>query len=59
MKFRVWIGQVNQTHVDVVASDPDDAKEKGYRKWRKHLAHASVEEVAQITDQECNLNPYV
>jgi len=40
--FRVWIGQVNQTYVDVKASDRLRASEIGYRAWRRGFAHANV-----------------
>ena len=42
MKYRVWIEQVNQTFVDVEAKSMDEARDKGYRKWRKDEAHSSV-----------------
>lgn len=40
--FRVFIAQVNQTYVDVQASDEESAREKGYRKWRRQEAHAGI-----------------
>lgn len=40
--FRVYIGQVNQTYVDVRARDEHCAEEKAYRKWRRNDAHARV-----------------
>ncbi len=40
--FRVFIAQVNQTYVDVKASDEETATEKGYRKWRRQDAHARI-----------------
>tara|TARA_R110000772_G_scaffold162415_3_gene273635 strand:- start:118 stop:300 length:183 start_codon:yes stop_codon:yes gene_type:complete len=40
--YRVWIEQVNQTWVDVKASDESEAKEKAYRKWRKEYFHSRV-----------------
>ena len=43
--YRVWIEQVNQTYVDVRATDEEDAKERGYRYWRKHEAHSRVTDV--------------
>lgn len=43
--YRVWIEQVNQTFVDVEATSAEDAKEKGYRKWRKEDAHARISDV--------------
>jgi hypothetical protein len=40
--YRVWVEQVNQTYVDVRAADEEDAREKGYRKWRRECAGARV-----------------
>lgn len=40
--FRVFISQVNQTHVDVLACDEEEAKSKGYKKWRRDHAHSYV-----------------
>lgn len=48
-RFRVWIGQVNQTFVDVNAIDEDEAEDVAYRKWRREFAHARVLQTAQIT----------
>lgn len=41
-RFRVYVSQVNQTYVDVTAATPEDAAEKGYRKWRRDEAHSHV-----------------
>lgn len=41
-KFRVWVRQVNSVCVDVDASSEDEAREKGYAKWRKEYAHSFV-----------------
>lgn len=40
--YRVWIEQVNQTYVDVEAESEEDAREKGYRKWRREDGHSRV-----------------
>ncbi len=40
--FRVFIGQVNQTFVDVKAKDEEAARDKAYRKWRREDAHAAI-----------------
>ena len=40
--FRVYIEQVNQTYVDVRARSPEQARAKGYAKWRREDAHSSV-----------------
>lgn len=40
--YRVWIEQVNQTYLDVVAQNEDEAKEKGYRKWRREDGHSCI-----------------
>ena len=46
--YRVWIDQVNQTFVDVVASNEADAITKGYRKWRRECAHSCVSWIEKI-----------
>lgn len=40
--FRVYIGQVNQTYIEVRAIDMEAARDKAYRKWRKDEAHSSI-----------------
>ena len=37
-KYRVWFEQVNQSVIDVVAADREEAKEKAYKVWRKEYA---------------------
>jgi hypothetical protein len=49
-KFRVWIEQVNQTWVEVSALDEDEAREKGYRKWRKEDGHSRVTYVERVKE---------
>lgn len=49
--FRVWVQQVNQQYVDVVAADEWEAREKGYTKWRREYAHSSVSYVAEIDEK--------
>jgi hypothetical protein len=44
-KFKVWVEQVNACSFDVVAKDEQEAKEKGYRKWRKEYARSYVTSV--------------
>lgn len=34
-KFRVWIGQVNQTNYEIRAENIAEAREKAARKWRR------------------------
>lgn len=41
-KFIVYIGQVNQSSVEVYAEDESEAREKGYAKWRRENAHTPV-----------------
>jgi len=43
--YRVWVSQVNATYLDVKASDEEDAKEKGYRKWKREYAGSHVSAV--------------
>ena len=46
--YRVWVNQVNQTYVDVEATSEEDAREKGYRKWRSDEGHSSVSCVERL-----------
>jgi len=48
--YRVWIEQVNQTYVDVKASDDIEAAEKAVRKWKREYACATVADVKKIKD---------
>lgn len=50
--YRVWIAQVNQTFVDVEAKDADEAREKGYRKWRREDAHSHITHVENQNRRE-------
>lgn len=46
-KFRVYVEQVNQTYVEVSATDREEAEEKGYRLWRREYAHSRVRAVEE------------
>ena len=46
-KFKVFVSQVNRQVVEVSAKDEEEAREKGYRKWRKEYAHSHVQEVEE------------
>ena len=48
--FRVYIGQVNQTYVEVQAKSESEARDKGYAKWRKEDAHANVMSVEMVRE---------
>ncbi len=48
--YRVWVAQVNQTMVEVRATNSETAAIKGYAKWRKEQAHSYVNYVA-LADQ--------
>lgn len=50
-KYRVYISQVNQTYVEVSAKNEEDAREKGYRKWRKEDAHSNIMSVTEIPQE--------
>ena len=50
-KFTVWVEQVNMERFEVKATDPEDAVEKGYRKWRREYAHSRVTCVEPTTDR--------
>lgn len=41
-KFRVYISQVNQTYVDVEATDKDSAEEAAKREWKREYAHPRI-----------------
>lgn len=51
-KFRVWIEQVNQTMVEISAKDENEAREKGYRKWRREAGHSYVNYIEPATKPE-------
>ncbi len=53
--FRVWIAQVNQTFVDVKAETADEAREKGYDKWRRSEAHSHAIDVVEIDKKDADL----
>ena len=40
--YRVYVAQVDQTYVHVKAADRDEARDKGYAKWRRDEAHSFV-----------------
>ncbi len=50
--YRVFIEQVNQTYVEVSAKNREEAREKGYRKWRKEDGHSRVMSVAEIGEKK-------
>ena len=50
-EFTVWVEQVNMQRFEVKATDPEDAREKGYRKWRREYAHSRVSCVEPTTDR--------
>ena len=43
--FRVYVEQINQTMVEVQAHDANEAREKGYAKWRRDHSHSRVSDV--------------
>mgnify|MGYP001567157364 CR=1 FL=1 len=40
--FRVYVAQVNQACIEVMAPDEEEARERGYEKWRREEAHSYV-----------------
>lgn len=40
--YRVYVAQVNQTWVRVKANDAEEARDKGYSKWRNLEAFSHV-----------------
>lgn len=51
-KYRVWIEQVNQCYIDVVAKDEDQASDKAAAKWRKDEATPQVSSVKELEDND-------
>lgn len=51
-KYHVWIGQINQTIVEVRACDRNEAMEKAERKWKRETSGSAkyVEEVTKDND---------
>jgi hypothetical protein len=43
--FYVWVAQVNQSRIEVLAVDEKDAQEKGYAKWRREDGRSTVLDV--------------
>ena len=50
-KYVVYIEQVNQTFVEVTAENEEEAREKGYAKWRREEAHSRVMSVEECGEQ--------
>jgi hypothetical protein len=48
--YRVYFDQVNGCVLEVMATDDEDAREKGYRKWRRDEAHTRVSSVTCLDD---------
>ena len=49
-KYRVWVEQVNQVSVVVTAKDEEEAKAKGYRKWKREEAYSYANYVEEEKD---------
>lgn len=53
-KYLVYVEQVNQACVEVTADNADDARAKGYAKWRREDAHSRVMAVEEVgSDSDC------
>lgn len=50
-KYVVYIEQVNQTFVEVTAENEEEARAKGYAKWRREEAHSRVMSVEECGEQ--------
>ena len=50
--YRVYVAQVNQTCVTVLATDEENAAEKGYLKWRRVEGHSRVVSVEKAQSEE-------
>ena len=46
--YRVWIGQINQTYVDVKADNISEARYKAARKWREEEVDCCILDVQPI-----------
>ncbi len=49
--YIVYIGQVNQAAIEVKANSEEEAREKGYAKWRREWAHSSVMSIEEQNEQ--------
>lgn len=47
--YRVYVAQVNQSFVYVKAKNKEEARDKGYLKWRREEAHSHVLDVEEDT----------
>lgn len=50
--YRVWIAQVNQTYVDVQASDHENAIESAQLKWKRECSYPTVLDVREIEPEK-------
>jgi hypothetical protein len=55
--YRVYVAQVNQTYVEVAAETPEDAREKGYAKWRKEESHSRVTWIEEAPNDQALAQP--
>ncbi len=46
--YRVWVDQVNQSMFEVRAKSPEEAREKGSRKWMREYADSEVTCVVEL-----------
>jgi hypothetical protein len=46
--YRVWIDQINQTYIDVKATNTVDAQDKACRKWRREEAFPNVSDTQEL-----------
>jgi hypothetical protein len=46
--YRVYVEQVNATHVEVRADSEDEARERGYAKWQHDWANSRVSHAEEI-----------
>jgi len=52
-RFRVYISQVNQTYIDVSASNSDVAERKAEKQWYKENG-PSVMSTAELLEDKCS-----
>lgn len=51
-KYRVYVEQVNRTFVEVTARDEEEARAKGYAKWKREEARSYVTEVEECDERQ-------
>jgi hypothetical protein len=50
--YRVYIAQINQTYVDIRATDKRAAVEKAYGKWKREWGQPEAIEVTRVPEPQ-------